>query len=156
MLRWTLGLVVVLESCQFIFSTSAAHFLAKAGLPFWIRPVLGGAEIIAAVLFLVPFTAMIGSYLCLSFLGSLLSCIFCMVSIKWEDWSFTPRPCSSAWPTRATEHPKQAMNDSEWMEAFERWTLPNETFHHADHVKMAFLYVQKFAPLEALGRFLRT
>jgi len=45
------------------------------------------------------------------------------------------------------------MNDSEWMEAFERCTLPIGTFHHAEHVKMAFLYVQKFAPLEAIGRF---
>ena len=65
MLRWTLGLVVLLESCQFIFSTSAAHFLAKTRLPSWIRPVLGGAEIIAAVLFLVPVTTVIGSYLLL-------------------------------------------------------------------------------------------
>jgi hypothetical protein len=68
-LRWTLGLVVLLESCQFIFSTSAAHFLAKAGLPLWIRPVLGGAEIIAAVLFLVPVTTVIGSYLLLVIFG---------------------------------------------------------------------------------------
>jgi|HubBroStandDraft_1064217.scaffolds.fasta_scaffold767032_2 hypothetical protein len=69
MLRWTLGLVVLLESCQFIFSTSAAHFLAKAGLPSWIRPVLGGAEIVAAVLFLVPVTTVIGSYLLLVIFG---------------------------------------------------------------------------------------
>jgi hypothetical protein len=45
------------------------------------------------------------------------------------------------------------MNDSEWMEAFERCTLPNDSFHHADHVRMAFLYLQKYAPLEALRRF---
>jgi hypothetical protein len=45
------------------------------------------------------------------------------------------------------------MNDSEWMEAFESCTLPNDTFHHAEHVKMAFLYMQKYKPLEALGRF---
>jgi hypothetical protein len=69
LLRWTLGLVVMLESCEFVFSTSAAHFLAKAGLPFWIRPVLGGSEIIAAVLFLVPFTATIGGYLLLVVFG---------------------------------------------------------------------------------------
>jgi hypothetical protein len=54
---------------------------------------------------------------------------------------------------RKTKHKKQAMNDSEWMEAFERCTLPIGTFHHAEHVRMAFLYVQKFAPLEALARF---
>ncbi len=45
------------------------------------------------------------------------------------------------------------MNDSEWMEAFESCTLPSDSFHHADHVKMAFLYVQKYKPLEALGHF---
>ena len=45
------------------------------------------------------------------------------------------------------------MSDPEWMEAFECSTLPNESFHHADHVKMAFLYLQKYPPLEALGRF---
>ena len=65
LLRWTLGLVVLLESCQFAFSNSAAHFLAKAGLPSWFRPVLGGAEIIAAVLFLLPWTALLGSYILL-------------------------------------------------------------------------------------------
>ena len=65
LLRWTLGLVVLLESFQFVFSSSAAHFLAKAGLPSWIQPVLGGAEIIATVLFLVPFTALVGSCLLL-------------------------------------------------------------------------------------------
>ncbi len=45
------------------------------------------------------------------------------------------------------------MNDSEWMETFESCTLPNDSFHHADHVKMAFLYLQKYKPLEALGHF---
>jgi hypothetical protein len=45
------------------------------------------------------------------------------------------------------------MNDSEWMEAFESCTLPNDSFHHTDHVRMAFLYLQKYAPLDALGRF---
>jgi hypothetical protein len=65
LLRWTLGLVVVLESAEFILSNSATHFLVKAGLPTWIQPVLGGSEILAAVLFLLPFTAKIGSYLLL-------------------------------------------------------------------------------------------
>jgi hypothetical protein len=66
LLRWVVGLVVLLESFRFVFSTSAAHFLAKAGLPAWIRPVLGGVEILAVVLFLLPFTALIGSYLLLA------------------------------------------------------------------------------------------
>jgi uncharacterized membrane protein YphA (DoxX/SURF4 family) len=69
LLRWTLGLAVMLQSFEFVSSTSAAHFLAKAGLPAWLRPVLGGSEIIAAVLFLVPFTTTIGGYLLLVIFG---------------------------------------------------------------------------------------
>jgi hypothetical protein len=69
LLRRTLGLVVILESCKFVFSSAAAHFLAEAGLPSWIRPVLGGAEIIAAVLFLTPFATVFGSYLLLVIFG---------------------------------------------------------------------------------------
>ncbi len=34
------------------------------------------------------------------------------------------------------------MNDNEWMEQFEQGALINGPFHHADHVKMAFLYLQ--------------
>jgi hypothetical protein len=45
------------------------------------------------------------------------------------------------------------MKDSEWMEAFESCALPADSFHHRDHVKMAFLYLQKYKPLEALAHF---
>lgn len=45
------------------------------------------------------------------------------------------------------------MNEAEWMEAFEKGGLPSGAFHHAEHVKMAFLYLKKFEPLEALSRF---
>jgi hypothetical protein len=45
------------------------------------------------------------------------------------------------------------MTEHEWMAEFEKCTLPNGSFHHADHVKMAFLYLQKYPPLEALNRF---
>lgn len=45
------------------------------------------------------------------------------------------------------------MTEHEWMAEFEKCTLPNGSFHHADHVKMAFLYLQDYPPLEALSRF---
>jgi uncharacterized membrane protein YphA (DoxX/SURF4 family) len=66
LLRWTLGIVVLLASIEFVFLASAAHFLAKTGLPSWVQPFLGGAEIVAAILFLVPYTARAGSYLLLA------------------------------------------------------------------------------------------
>lgn len=62
LLRWALGVAVLLESGRFLLSGSAASFLAKTGLPWWIRPALGGAEIIAAILFLVPITTLLGAY----------------------------------------------------------------------------------------------
>ncbi|MGB8473863.1 MAG: hypothetical protein WCE61_07255 [Candidatus Acidiferrum sp.] len=45
------------------------------------------------------------------------------------------------------------MTECEWMEQFETCALPSGSFHHADHVRMAFLYLRKYPPLEALGRF---
>ena len=64
-LRWTLGLVLLLESLQFTFSQTAAHQLAHAGMPLWLRPVIGGSEILAAILFLVPATSVLGGRLLL-------------------------------------------------------------------------------------------
>lgn len=45
------------------------------------------------------------------------------------------------------------MNENDLIAQFESCTLPIESFHQADHVKMAFLYLQMYPPLEALGRF---
>jgi hypothetical protein len=64
-LRWTLGLVVLWESLHFAMSATSAHHLAGMGLPRWIAPVLGGAEIVAAILFLLPKTARSGGFLLL-------------------------------------------------------------------------------------------
>lgn len=45
------------------------------------------------------------------------------------------------------------MTEHEWMEQFENGTMPPGAFHHPEHVKMAFLYLRRYPPLEALGRF---
>lgn len=45
------------------------------------------------------------------------------------------------------------MTDDEWIASFENRTLANEQFHHADHVKMAFLYLSRGPALEAIQRF---
>lgn len=65
LLRWTLGLVVLFESIHFTFARSAAQHFAKTGLPPWIRPALGGSEIVAALLFLTPAAISVGGYLLL-------------------------------------------------------------------------------------------
>jgi hypothetical protein len=48
------------------------------------------------------------------------------------------------------------MTDEEFMARFEDGSLAGEAFHHADHVKMAFLYLCRYPALEALERFSRT
>jgi hypothetical protein len=45
------------------------------------------------------------------------------------------------------------LTDAEFMAAFENCTLNNESFHHSDHVRMAFLYLSRYPALEALRRF---
>lgn len=90
LLRWTLGLVVILESGQFVFSSSAAHFFAKTGLPAWIMPAHGIVEILSAILFLVPITSRLGSYLLIVILRWLRLSMFCTARLMWEDLSSTP------------------------------------------------------------------
>jgi len=64
-LRWTLGVVVFVESLRLAFSAEAAHFFLKIGLPAWVRPALGLTEAAAALLFVVPFSRRLGSYVLL-------------------------------------------------------------------------------------------
>jgi DoxX-like family len=70
-LQWIVGLVVIVESLRLAFESSAARHFA---MPLWMRPTLAWAEIAAAILFLVPFTTLLGGYLLLVifFLAALL------------------------------------------------------------------------------------
>jgi hypothetical protein len=45
------------------------------------------------------------------------------------------------------------MTHAELIDRFERDLVPGESFHHADHVRLAFAYLKQFPALEALGRF---
>jgi hypothetical protein len=45
------------------------------------------------------------------------------------------------------------MTDHELMERFEDCTLPIQCFHHEEHVRAAFLYLNKYPVLESLERF---
>jgi hypothetical protein len=45
------------------------------------------------------------------------------------------------------------MTDDELIAKFEDCSLAIESFHHADHVRMAFLYLRRYPALEALQRF---
>jgi hypothetical protein len=45
------------------------------------------------------------------------------------------------------------MTDDEFIASFENATLDNASFHHADHVRMGFLYLCRYPVLDALARF---
>jgi hypothetical protein len=45
------------------------------------------------------------------------------------------------------------MNDRQFANAFEECTLPNGSFHHRDHVRLAWIYLRERPVIEALERF---
>jgi hypothetical protein len=45
------------------------------------------------------------------------------------------------------------MNDREFVEAFEACAIARADFHHADHVRLAWIYLSEHPLIEAIGRF---
>jgi len=45
------------------------------------------------------------------------------------------------------------MTNEELIRRFESDTLPDDSFHHADHVRLAFAYLSQHPVLEALQKF---
>jgi hypothetical protein len=45
------------------------------------------------------------------------------------------------------------MTNEELMLRFESDTLPDDSFHHADHVRLVFAYLSQYPVLQALDRF---
>ena len=61
-LGWTVGVVALVQGCVFGFGSSTGRAFTHSDLPMWVRPVLGGTEALAALLFLVPVTRVAGGY----------------------------------------------------------------------------------------------
>ena len=45
------------------------------------------------------------------------------------------------------------MTNTEFIQRFEADAVPENSFHHTDHVQLAFAYLSEFPPLEALQKF---
>jgi len=45
------------------------------------------------------------------------------------------------------------MSDRELIQCFENDALPSDSFHHADHVRLAFAYLSQYPVLHALEKF---
>ena len=72
-LRLVLGLVVLAQSFIFLFGRDSARFFARNGLPDAIRLVLGWSEVVAAILFLLPPTLMVGAWFLLAIFAGAIS-----------------------------------------------------------------------------------
>jgi uncharacterized membrane protein YphA (DoxX/SURF4 family) len=60
-LRWTLGVVILIEAVLFVLP-SAAHSFARTHMPNAVRFVLGWGEIVGCFLMLIPRTAIRGAW----------------------------------------------------------------------------------------------
>lgn len=45
------------------------------------------------------------------------------------------------------------MTGDDFIDRFERGAIPADSFHHADHVRLAFAYLESYPVLQALERF---
>jgi len=70
LLHWTVGLVILLEAYRtFYGSLSRLDDVGHAGAMAWVRLGISGPEIVAALLFMIPFTTRVGGYALLIILG---------------------------------------------------------------------------------------
>ncbi|HXZ42449.1 MAG TPA: hypothetical protein VEG68_17035 [Terriglobales bacterium] len=65
-LQWSLGLVFIYECSRLLFSATAAHSLAKSHLPVIVVRAIAAAELLGAILFLIPPTLVAGGRLLLA------------------------------------------------------------------------------------------
>jgi len=68
-LHWILGLVILAQAARFAFSSAAAASFAKTGLPEIVHVGLAWAEMIGAVVFLIPRTVIIGAWMLMAVLA---------------------------------------------------------------------------------------
>jgi hypothetical protein len=68
-LHWTVGLVVLLESYRTFHAALTLHEAGHSAALWHARLVLSGCEIVAALLFLLPMTTVVGGYSLLAVFG---------------------------------------------------------------------------------------
>ena len=64
-LRWTLGIVILIEAVMFVLP-GAAHDFSRTHMPAFVRMVLGWGEIAGCILMLIPRTKISGAWLLLA------------------------------------------------------------------------------------------
>src|SRR5205807_5367002 len=64
-LRWSLGIVILIEAVMFVLP-GAAHAFSRTHMPAFVRLALGCAEILGAILLLIPAMVVRGAWLLLA------------------------------------------------------------------------------------------
>ena len=80
-LRFTLGIVILGQAIVFALHDKSRAAFADTGLHSWIRPALAWSEILAALLFLLPWTMWLGAWLLLIVLLSATTLHFALGEI---------------------------------------------------------------------------
>jgi hypothetical protein len=99
-LRWVLGLVILAESARFAFSPAAAAAFAKTGLPDIVHVGLAWAEMLAALIFLVPPLAVAGGWFLIAVLAF---AIIVHLLHGWFDVGALLVYAAAAWAVIATQ-----------------------------------------------------
>ncbi len=81
-LQWAVGIVVLINAARTFFHSAHTLVAAPSSHHAHFLPLLSGAEIVAAMLFLIPRMGRIGSYLLLVVFGVAL--IFHLLNGDWE------------------------------------------------------------------------
>jgi len=68
---------------------------------------------------------------------------------------FTAGPPESSPSGRSATIVPEAWSDEDFREAFESLKIPNEMFHHREHIRLAWIYSRQFPQEEALGRMVQ-
>jgi uncharacterized membrane protein YhdT len=68
-LQWSLGLVLIYECARLVFSAGTKHSFEATHLPQWFRVAIGAAELLGAILFLIPPAVLVGGRLLLATFG---------------------------------------------------------------------------------------
>lgn len=72
-LRWTLALVVSVQAVMFLYGSRADADQRGHSIPSALRLALGGSEVVAALLFLLPQTFAVGGWLLIAVFGGAMA-----------------------------------------------------------------------------------
>lgn len=130
---WALYLLILCEAVgaalfmftQMIFS-GASLLVVSIGWGTWLHVMLGENPIIL-----------------------ILYILLVLLCLAWEV-QIRKRTNEPTWGNGSS-----GLSDKEFIQQFEKATLPEECFHHTDHIRLAWLYLRQYSVPQVLERYSR-